>query len=303
MERFLDEGCEVIGVDNFDPYYPRKVKEENLHAVINRPRFRFIEGDLNEIPLEPILRDVDSVLHLAAQPGVRASWGEGFPHYLRNNVLSTHRLLETFASAGIKQFVYASSSSVYGVSRKQPIEEDNPTVPISPYGVTKLCAEQLCEAYGETMGLPIVRLRYFSVYGPRQRPDMLMHKTIHAALTGESLELYGGGNQTRDFTYVGDVATANWLAVSKRVANGIANIASGTPVKVLDVVRTIEDLAERPVQLRFLPGQRGDPPQTHAATRRAKEMLGFEASMPLREGLLRQLEWQKDHFARATRAS
>ena len=296
-ERFLNEGCEVIGVDDFDPYYPRPVKERNLEAFSDRPAFRFIEGDLNDIALEPLLREVDSVIHLAAQPGVRASWGEGFSHYLRNNVLCTQRLLESCSLTSVKQFVLASSSSVYGASSKLPVDEDNPTVPISPYGITKLCAEKLCEAYQQRLHISVVRLRYFSVYGPRQRPDMLMYRIIRATLRDEPVEIYGDGNQTRDFTYVGDVATANWLTVSKRLTHGVANIASGAPVAVINVVQLAEELIGRAVQLRFVPEQKGDPLHTHAATSHAKELFGFEATTPLRHGLQKQLEWQIAHPA------
>ncbi len=293
VERFLAEGAEVVGIDNFDPYYARRAKEENLRPLLGRQGFRFIEGDLKEVALEPLFRGVDSVLHLAAQPGVRASWGDAFNRYLRNNVLCTQRLLEHTSALKLSNVVYASSSSVYGASPKLPVEEGDPPVPISPYGVTKLCAENLCEAYRIQSGVPVVRLRYFSVYGPRQRPDMLIHRIVRAAVRGEVLDIYGDGKQTRDFTFVGDVAQANWLAVRRGIAQGALNVASGQPVAVNEVVRLVEELAGRTIRLQSAPAQKGDPLHTHASVRRAKTTLGFEAKTPLREGLRQQLEWQR----------
>ncbi len=291
-EQLLDGGHEVVGIDDLDPYYPRTIKKSNLESLRGRLRFQFVERDLNEVNLEQLLDGVDAVVHLAAQPGVRTSWGDSFSKYLRNNVLATQRLLQYCAAARLRTVVFAGSSSVYGAAERLPVDETQPPAPISPYGTTKLWAEQLCESYRIREGVPVVRLRYFSVYGPRQRPDMLFHRIIRAALTGATLEIYGTGDQTRDFTYVGDVARANCLAIEKGIREGVMNIGSGRPQRILDAVHLVEELSSRPVSLRFLPVQRGDPSHTHASTDRAKKILGFEPSTNLREGLAKQIEWQ-----------
>ena len=295
-ERFLAEGWEVVGIDNFDPYYAREIKEANLEGLRGQGRFTFLEEDLGQADLRPVLKEADSVLHLAAQAGVRSSWGEGFGRYLRNNVLCTQRLLEQCVGLPLRNFVYAGSSSVYGVPRALPVDETNPTIPISPYGMTKLYAEQVCEGYRERYHIPVVRLRYFSVYGPRQRPDMLMNKMIRAGLAGGPLDIYGDGTQTRDFTYVEDVANANWLAASKGEIRGVLNIASGRPVSVNEVIRLVEELSGKKLDFRYRPKEGGDPPHTHAATSRAREILGYEPKTSLREGLAKQIEWQRAHL-------
>ena len=292
-EKLLEEGCRVVGVDDFDHYYPRRVKLANLSDLLNSPGFKFVEGDLCKLPLRNLLRDVEAIVHLAGQPGVRASWGNTFSRYARNNVLATQMLLEQACMSPLRVFVYASSSSVYGAAKRFPTSEDHPKVPISPYGITKLCAEQLCFAYQERLRAPIVRLRYFSVYGPRQRPDMVMHKMIKDVLSDGTLDVFGDGSQTRDFTYVQDIVEANWLAVSHPSEDADMNIAGGDPVSINHAIELVEDIAGKELHVRHLPQEIGDPLNTHASTVRAKRLIGFKAKTRLRDGLLRQFEWQQ----------
>ncbi|HEX9339692.1 MAG TPA: NAD-dependent epimerase/dehydratase family protein [Thermoplasmata archaeon] len=291
--RFLSEGSDVIGIDNFDPYYSREAKEANLSRLEQYSEFKFVEGDLNEIELDPILGSTHTVIHLAAQPGVRASWGDGFSRYLRNNVLTTHRLLDRCSSIPLRSFVYASSASVYGQPSKLPVEEDDPTDPISPYGLTKLFAEHLCVMYQGRFRAPIARLRYFTVYGPGQRPDMLIHRAIDSALRGLTLEIFGDGRQKRDFTFVEDVAQANWLAATKLLGPFVSNIASGRPVSVNKVLDLIEEETGGKIQVRHLPRAEGDPQETVAATKRASATIDFRVMTPLKDGIHKQVEWQR----------
>jgi nucleoside-diphosphate-sugar epimerase len=223
---------------------------------------------------------------------VRASWSEGFTPYVQHNVLVTQRLLEAVKGAGVRRFVYASSSSVYGNATSYPTGEDDMPRPQSPYGVTKLAAEHLCGVYARTWGVPTVALRYFTVYGPRQRPDMAMHRLIEAAMTGDPFPLYGDGRQIRDFTYVGDVVAANLLAAAVDVMPGsVLNIAGGTATSLLEVVEIVGELVGRPVRLERRPAEAGDVERTGGSSRRAAMALGWIPAVPLSEGLAEQVRW------------
>src|SRR6202022_3840475 len=204
-DALLGQGYEVIGLDCFLDYYPRFIKERNLSAARDFERFTFAEANLLEADLPALLQDAEIVFHLAAQPGVRASWGKTFDRYSDNNVLATQRLLEASLATRPRRVVFASSSSVYGNPDRLPVKESDQTRPVSPYGVTKLAAEHLCHLYYTNFQVPVVSLRYFTVYGPRQRPDMAFHKFIRGGLLRQPIEIHGDGNQTRDFTYVDDV--------------------------------------------------------------------------------------------------
>ncbi|WP_074956492.1 NAD-dependent epimerase/dehydratase family protein [Alicyclobacillus macrosporangiidus] len=225
-ERLLDEGERVIGVDVFTANYPRWIKQRNLAAVAGRPGFTLLEQSLLEADLRPLLQQVDVVYHQAALPGVRTSWGQSFGDYVSHNILATQRLLEAAREVPVRRLVCASSSSVYG-GMTGPVGEDGPLRPISPYGVTKLSAEQLCQLYALQFGLSVVCLRYFTVFGPRQRPDMAIHRFIRAVLHRQPLTVYGDGEQTRDFTLIHDAVTANLLAAQAPGARGVYNIGYG----------------------------------------------------------------------------
>ena len=228
-ERLVDDGWDVVGVDSLDPYYDVALKRANVAALTDRREFELIEDDLLDLDLPQVMADVDVVFHQAAQPGVRLSWASRFDTYVRANVLATQRLLEAARLTEPSAVVYASSSSVYGRITAERTTEDDPLVPFSPYGVTKLAGEHLCTAYGQNFGVPTVALRYFTVYGPRQRPDMALHRLVRAAADGSAVPLFGDGEQVRDFTFVDDVVEANLRAARARCEPGTSiNVAGGS---------------------------------------------------------------------------
>jgi len=290
-ERLLAEGHEVVGLDCFVDYYPRAVKERNLLAAQKSPRFRFVEGSLLELELGPLLEAAGQVYHLAAQAGVRASWGRDFAVYTDNNVLATQRLLEACLESGVPRLVYASSSSVYGDSAALPLREDAACRPLSPYGVTKLAAEHLVHLYGANHGLPAVSLRYFTVYGPRQRPDMAFHRFLKAARDGGRIQVYGDGRQTRDFTFVDDIVTATRAAAETGRPGCVYNVGGGERVALKDVLERIARITGKTLDIVREETQKGDMRDTHAATEAARRDLAFRSSVSLDEGLSREWEW------------
>jgi nucleoside-diphosphate-sugar epimerase len=291
-ERLLAEGHDVVGVDCFTDYYERARKETNLRAVRESPRFVFSEADLGTAPLEPLLDGAEVVFHQAAQAGVRASWGTLFASYTQHNVLATQRVLETAKAVGVKKVVYASSSSVYGETPDLPMRETSFPRPFSPYGVTKLAAEHLAELYRKNFGLPTASLRYFTVYGPRQRPDMGFHKFIEAILDGREIGVFGDGEQTRDFTFVHDIVESN-LAAGFGSGVGVFNVGGGSRVTLREVLAMLGEITAAPPKLRHGPPQAGDVTHTWADTSRAKTELGFAPKVGLREGLTAQVAWHR----------
>ncbi len=293
-EALLARGRQVVGVDCFTDYYGRAAKESNLGAALVHPGFRLVEADLVDEDLPRLLKGMDLIYHLAGQPGVRGSWGSQFEVYVRNNVLATQRLLEASLALGKIPVVYASSSSVYGNRPEMPLQESAAPSPISPYGVTKLAAEHLCRLYNDVYSLPTLSLRLFTVYGPRQRPDMAFRRFLKAAAAGQEIELYGDGTQTRDFTYVADVVRAFLLAGERCLARDTAvqviNVAGGTRASVNEVLDDIAALAGGSLSVRRLPAQPGDVRDTWADTRFAVSTLGFRPEISLKVGLERQ--WQ-----------
>lgn len=287
----LAEGHPVRGIDNFDPYYDRVLKEANLAGLRAHPRFEFIEADLAEIDPARLLEGVDRVFHQAARAGVRTSWGADFQSYVRANVTTTQRLLEALRTRPDIRTVCASSSSVYGEGPGGPAREDAPRRPVSPYGVTKLAGEALAVAYHANFGLPVVCLRYFTVFGPRQRPDMAFHRFARAITLGEPFEVYGDGQQTRDFTYVSDAVAANLLAARHGRPGEVYNIGGGAPASVLEAIRILERLAGRSARVTWGPRQPGDPRSTSADTTRAREVLGFRPQVGLEQGLREMVAW------------
>jgi len=299
-ERLLREGHRVIGVDAFTEYYPRPVKEANLAALRTHPAFRLVEVDLARERLQPVVAEADVIFHQAGQPGVRASWGKDFDVYVEHNIRATQRLLEAAkGSSRLQRLVFASSSSVYGQAQDLPLREETVPRPYSPYGVTKLAAEHLCALYHANHGVPTVALRYFTVYGPRQRPDMGFHRFIEAALEDRPIVLYGDGEQTRDFTYVADAVEANWLALGPEAVGQVFNIGGGSRSSVNQVLAALEEILGRPVRRERRPPQAGDVRHTWADTTRARSVLGFAPRVALREGLARQVEWLRRSSGRA----
>ncbi|HSC29640.1 MAG TPA: NAD-dependent epimerase/dehydratase family protein [Vicinamibacterales bacterium] len=286
----LDRGAEVTGIDSFTDYYPRRIKESNLAENRGRPGFRFIEASLQD-GADALLEDKTHVFHLAAQAGVRKSWGSDFSVYTSNNVEATQRLLEASVGRPLERFVYASSSSVYGDSVAIPMREDALPQPLSPYGVTKLAAEHLCRLYFVNHGVPATSVRYFTVYGPRQRPDMAFHRFIRAALAGEPIALYGDGEQTRDFTFVSDAVAATVAAGERGVPGRAYNIGGGSRVSVNHVLEMLERIAGRPLEVRREPAQKGDVRDTLADTTLAQADLGFAPAVTLEQGLEAEYRW------------
>ncbi|MEM4218021.1 MAG: GDP-mannose 4,6-dehydratase [Candidatus Methanomethylicaceae archaeon] len=289
VDALLAAGHYVIGLDSFTDYYERSRKQANLAEAQKRAPFRLSEADLNAADLTELLAEIDLVYHLAGQPGVRGSWGSRFDVYVRNNVLATQRLLEAALTAGKVPVVYASSSSVYGDLTTMPLQEDMAPAPISPYGVTKLAAEHLCRLYSAVHGLPTISLRLFTVYGPRQRPDMAFQRFLTALRDGREITVYGDGNQTRDFTYVGDVVQAFVLAGQAcrdgRGVGGVFNIAGGTRASLRHVLQTMEAVTGYRLKVRYAPVQPGDVHDTWADTSRAETVLGFRPQTSLMDGL------------------
>ncbi|MBX5449905.1 MAG: NAD-dependent epimerase/dehydratase family protein [Thermogemmatispora sp.] len=292
-ERLLSEGHEVCGIDVFNDCYPRQVKEQNIEGLLSSSRFDFIEGDLLRLPLVSLLDGVDWVFHLAARAGVRQGWGTEFGRYVDANVLATQRLLEAAVRAGnVRRFICASSSAVYGEATRLPVNEMAPLRPVSPYGVTKVATEQLCMLYHRNYGLPVVILRYFTVYGPRQRPDMAFYRFCSALVSGQPAHVYGDGLQTRDVTYVDDVVEANLLAATAPAAVGMAlNIAGGVRVSILEVLDLLGEISGAPLPVVFLDEQRGEAHDTFADISQASLVLGYSPRVGLREGLRRELDY------------
>ncbi len=287
----LDRGAAVVGVDCFTDYYPRPIKEANLAENALREGFRFVEVRIQEADLPALLDGVTHVVHLAAQAGVRKSWGTDFRTYTDNNIDATQMLLEACVGRSLTRFVHASSSSIYGDASSVPMREDALPRPISPYGVTKLSAEQLGYLYHVNHGVPAVAMRYFTVYGPRQRPDMAFHRFITAALKDRPIALYGDGEQTRDFTFVSDAVAATIAAGDRGVPGRAYNIGGGARVSMNDVLKILERVAGHPLEVAREATQRGDMRDTFADTTLARRELGFEPRVTLEEGIEAEYRW------------
>jgi UDP-glucose 4-epimerase len=292
-ERLLDQGARVRAIDAFTDFYPRPLKERNLQNLRGRENYEFIEGDLRELDLAKHLGGITHVFHLAAQAGVRRSWGSEFSVYTGLNIDATQRLLEACAKQPIERLVYASSSSVYGDDVPIPMVETALPQPVSPYGVTKLSAEQLCHLYYVNFGVRCVSLRYFTVYGPRQRPDMGFNRFFTAILQGKPLIQYGDGLQTRDFTYVADAAKATADAAVRGVPGRVYNIGGGSRVSLREVFDLIARISGRKVTIDQQGPQKGDMRDTYADTSRARADLGFAPSVTLEEGLREMWRWME----------
>jgi nucleoside-diphosphate-sugar epimerase len=294
----LDKGWQVTGIDCFTDYYPRAIKESNLSVNAGRDGFDFVEGALQHWDLAQLLRDKTHVFHLAAQAGVRKSWGRDFRIYTELNVDASQRLLEACVGGNLEKFVYASSSSLYGDEVPIPMREDARPAPLSPYGVTKLAAEQLCHLYWVNHRVPATSVRYFTVYGPRQRPDMAFHRFMTAALTGAPITLYGDGDQTRDFTYVTDAVAATIAAAERGVPGRAYNIGGGSRISVNGVLEILERIAGRPLNIVREAAQKGDMRDTYADTSLARADLGFVPRVSLEQGLESEYRWLSTTSAR-----
>jgi UDP-glucose 4-epimerase len=290
-EHLVAQGAGVVGLDCFTDYYPRAQKEANLRRLLDQNGFTFVETSIEEADLPALLEGVTHVFHLAAQAGVRKSWGREFRTYTTNNVEATQVLLEACVGRPLVRVVYASSSSVYGDEAPLPMHEEALPRPVSPYGVTKLAAEQLCYLYFVNHGVPTVSMRYFTVYGPRQRPDMAFRRFLEAVRDDRAMTVFGDGQQTRDFTFVQDAVAATAEAGARGVAGRAYNIGGGSRVTLNEVIALIGEVTGRQVRVTREPAQKGDMRDTFADTTRARRDLGFEPRIGLREGLAAEWAW------------
>lgn len=291
-DRLLELGHNVRGIDCFLDYYPRKIKENNLRSTLGNPAYELVESSILNADLPALLDGVDYVFHQAAQAGVRDSWGKSFGIYTENNILATQMLLEACRDSRVKRLVYASSSSVYGVAESLPMKESDVPRPVSPYGMSKLAGEQLCYLYWKNYSVPSVSLRYFTVYGPRQRPDMAFNKFIRALMAGEEIIVYGGGDQTRDFTFISDIVNANVLAMeSTKGGAEIYNIGGGTRTTLSACIKVLERLMGKKARIRCVQTQKGDVVHTYADTSKAARDLGYAPRVSLEEGLAKEVSW------------
>jgi UDP-glucose 4-epimerase len=292
VETLLKQGKEVIGIDEFNDYYNPELKRKNIANFQNHPAFELVEGDIQVLDWQKLLQDVDVVYHQAAQAGVRASWGQGFRSYTERNINATQVLLEAAKdSKYLKRLVFASTSSVYGDAETLPTHEEIPPKPVSPYGITKLAAERLCGLYHKNFGVPYVALRYFTVYGPRQRPDMAFHKFFKSVIEDQAIPVYGDGQQTRDFTFISDAVAANLAAATVPEAVGeIFNIGGGSRVVLTEVLDTMEEIVGKPIKRNHIEKAMGDARHTAADVSKARRILGYQPQVSLRDGLSQ--EWQ-----------
>ena len=292
-EALMERGHEVVGIDCFTAAYPPASKRRNLARLLTNPAFRLVEGDLVTLALDAWLEEAAVVFHQAAQPGVRASWGRDFAVYVHHNILATQCLLEAIARTGMPRLVAASSSSVYGDAPVYPTTEESITRPVSPYGVTKLASEHLCLAYArpEVAEMSVATLRYFTVYGPRQRPDMAFHRFLYAAYTDQPITVYGDGEQTRDFTHVDDAVRANLLAMSAPIRAEAINVGGGRRVSLNEVLDLVGQRTGRRLRIERVPSQAGDARHTGADGTRAEALLGYWPEVSLEEGLADQAAW------------
>jgi UDP-glucuronate 4-epimerase len=310
VESLLGDGVEVVGIDCFNENYPAADKWANLAVAREHDGFRFVEDDLVTADVEALLDGCATAFHLAAEPGVRASWGRRFDRYVHNNVTATQRLLEAAGADPQRRIVYASSSSVYGDAEQLPTREDATPQPLSPYGVTKLAAEHLFKLYHAEHGVDAVALRYFSVYGPRQRPDMAFRRFCEAAIDGRPIEIFGHGRQTRDFTFVADIVAATRAAAgADGIAGEVFNVGGGARVSLSSTLERLSAVAGRPLDVRRCPREDGDVLHTGADISGARARLGFEPSTSLDDGLAAEFEWavsartRSSRFSRAARAA
>ena len=292
-ERLLKiEEIEVVGIDGFINPALNLTKQRNLKLLLTNPRFQFHQVDLRKADLARLLDGVQVVYHLAAMPGVRTSWGTDFKSYVDHNIVATQILLEAVCECPLKKFIYISTSSVYGEKIGKVAEDSIPT-PLSPYGVSKLTGEYLCKVYQASYGIPIVILRYFTLFGPRQRSDMAFHRFINGILHREPIKIYGDGKQTRDFTFIDDIIRANLSSIESGKAGETYNLGGGTQRKIVDILPVIEEISQTKAKIRYVEREKGDVRHTFADIQKAKEDLNYSPQVALEDGLKLEWEWIK----------
>jgi nucleoside-diphosphate-sugar epimerase len=292
-QKLLEQGDQVIGIDQFNDYYDPSLKRQNAHILAKYREFKLIEADIQALDWRQLLQGVEVLFHQAAQAGVRASWGDGFRQYTERNINATQIILEAAKETpSLQRMVFASTSSVYGNAETMPTPETLCPQPVSPYGITKLAAERLCWLYHQNFNVPVTALRYFTVYGPRQRPDMAFHKFFQAAIAGKPIGIYGDGKQTRDFTFISDAVAANLAAAVVPEALGeVFNIGGGSRVILLDVLDTMEKVIGKPIERLHQGLARGDARHTAADVTKARTILGYNPQVSLAEGLAQEWQW------------
>jgi UDP-glucose 4-epimerase len=290
-EGLIGKGHEVFGVDNFSEYYPKKIKLSNISGLRESKAFRFLDADLASTDISKLLEGVEYVFHLAAQPGVRASWGNSFSQYVKDNITATQRLLEAAKEEPLKRLIFASSSSIYGDSERLPTSEGTLPRPVSPYGATKLAAESLCNVYFRNFNLPSVVLRYFTVYGPRQRPDMAFHRFIERLSIGEEIQIYGAGEQARDYTFVADTVAATISAMDAAPGSKY-NVGTGTSISLNSAVSLIAEILGVAPRIARNEKARGDVLKTSADIRAIVRDVGYKPRVSLGDGLRKQIDWE-----------
>ena len=294
-QKLLEQGDQVIGIDQFNDYYDPSLKRKNADILAKYREFKLIEADIQALDWRQLLQGVEVLFHQAAQAGVRASWGDGFRQYTERNINATQIILEAAKETpSLQRMVFASTSSVYGNAETMPTPETLCPQPVSPYGITKLAAERLCWLYHQNFNVPVTALRYFTVYGPRQRPDMAFHKFFQAAIAGKPIGIYGDGKQTRDFTFISDAVAANLAAAVVPEAVGeVFNIGGGSRVVLLDVLDTMEKVIGKPIERLYQGLARGDARHTAADVTKARTILGYNPQVSLAEGLAQEWQWIK----------
>lgn len=292
-KRLIREGAHILAVDSFTDFYPRRLKENNVQSLLEHPNFELIPQDLLDLDLNKIMEKTDVVFHLSAQAGVRSSWGSDFAVYTRNNIDATQKLLEAAKTSSIEKFIFASSSSVYGLTKELPMTETSTLHPYSPYGVTKLAAENLCFLYHQNYGVPCVSLRFFTVYGPGQRPDMAFHRFFKSIFEGSEIIVFGDGQQTRDFTYIDDIIRANLSSIENGIPGETYNLGGGTQRRLADIIPILEEISQSKVKIRYEAGQKGDVRHTFANIQKAKNDLDYTPKIALEEGLRFEWDWIK----------
>ncbi|MEB3228592.1 MAG: NAD-dependent epimerase/dehydratase family protein [Synechocystis sp.] len=297
-ETLLNQGHHIIGIDELNDYYDRRQKQTNLQLLQQYPHFTFIADSIQNLNWKTLLHNVQIIYHQAAQAGVRASWGQNFKDYTERNLNATQIILEACReTTSLQRLVFASSSSVYGNAETIPTTEQTPTQPVSPYGITKLAAEQLCHLYHHHFGVPITSLRYFTVYGPRQRPDMAFHKFFRATLQNQPITILGDGQQTRNYTYVSDIVVANLAAATSDQALGqIINIGGNACVSLETILNLIEKITQIPLEKNYLPYAVGDAKHTNADITLAAHLLNYRPQIDLETGLTKEWQWIQEHY-------
>ena len=296
-EKLLKDNFKVIGIDSFTNYYSPHIKEKNIENCLKHPNFSLIHQDLDTLDLSASVEKAEYFFHLSAQPGVRASWGKEFATYVKNNISVTQKILESLKNnTTLKKFIFASSSSVYGNQSSKMNEETSLTRPVSPYGVTKLAAENLANLYFKNYGVPTISLRYFTVYGPKQRPDMAFTRFFYSIIKEQKLTIFGNGEQTRDFTYVDDVVKATINAATSDHVGEILNIGAGSVFSLMQITEFMKEITEQKLEINFKKEQKGDVKHTSADISKSEKLINYKSSTDIKYGLTQQYEYIKTNL-------